>query len=156
MQARRRLAASVTAAATLVGLTGCEAPTPLVTLYASGTSLHDEAFSYCFEGQDPKKEAGQDGACRYDAERQPKVLQVRPGDTVLIDVDEQLADTAWFATLRGEGEEGQRIAVQEGHTSRVQPDFNAGARQFLEVRKLDRPADDATVTGLWLFVVVPE
>lgn len=156
MQARRRrLAAAATGLAAIVGLTGCEAPGPLVTVYSGGTSLHDEAFSYCFEGQDPARMAGEEGACRYDTDRTPKVLQVRPGDTVLIDVEKDLADAAWFAALRVAGKDGQRIGVQEEHVARIQPDFNQGTQQFLEIRKLERPAEDAKVTGLWVFVLVP-
>lgn len=156
MQARRRrLAAASTALGAILGLTACEQPTPLVSLYSGGTTLQDRAFSFCFPGQDPQRMAGEPGACRYDSERKPLVLQVRPGDSVLIDVDKDLADAAWFATLRVEGKEGSRIAVQEEHTGRIQPDFNQGPQQFLEVRKLDRAADDAQVVGLWLFVVVP-
>ena len=46
MQARRRrLTASLGALAAVLALSGCERPTPIVTLYSSGTSLYDEAVT---------------------------------------------------------------------------------------------------------------
>lgn len=156
MQARRRrLARSLSVAVALVALTACEKPTPNVTVYSGGTSLNDRAYSFCFEGQDPAAEPSAEGACRYDTDRQPEVLTVRPGDEVLVDVDKDLADASWFAALRVEGQPAERTALQDEHTTRVQPDFNRGAPQFLEVRKLASEAEDAAVLGLWVFTLVP-
>ena len=156
MQARRRrLARSLTVVGALLALTACEKPTPQVTVYSGGTSLNDRAYSFCFEGQDPVAGPTDEGACRYDTDRQPEVLTVRPGAEVLIDVDKDLADASWFAALRVEGQSAQRTALQDEHTSRVQPDFNQGAPQFLEVRKLASEAEDAAVLGLWVFALVP-
>lgn len=158
MQARRRRPAAVLGVVVaFAGLTACTRPTPGVTLYSGGATVRDDAFSYCFDAQDPQAAQGAQDACRIEAERAPEVLRVRPGDTVLVDVDKDLADSGWFAALRTEGHDPVRTAVQsEEHVVRVQPDFNQGTRQFLEVRKLDGPREDARVVGLWLFVVVPE
>ena len=152
---RRRLARSLSVAGALLALAACEQTTPNVTVYSGGTSLNDRAYSFCFEGQDPAAEPAAEGACRYDTDRQPEVLTVRPGDEVLVDVDKDLADASWFAALRVEGEPAQRTALQDEHTTRVQPDFNRGAPQFLEVRKLASEAEDAAVLGLWVFTLVP-
>ena len=157
MQARRRRpAAALAAAAALFGLTACEQPTPLVTIYSGQTSINDRAFSYCFEGQDPAAEPGTEGACRYDVEgRQPKVLEVRPGDQVLVDVDKALADAGWYVVLRGAGAQASRLAVQEEHVTRFQPDFSQSPTITVEIRKVVSPEDDSQTTGLWQFVVVP-
>ena len=157
MQARaRRPLAALAAAVALVGLTGCEKPSPGVTLFSGNATVRDEAFSYCFEDQDPQAAEGSEDACRLDADRTPKVLEVRPGDTVTVDVDKDLVEDGWFAALRVEGQDPVRTAVVvDEHTTRIQPDFNQGARQFVEVRKLAEPREDAQVTGLWLFAVVP-
>lgn len=156
MQARRLVAVLGTAAA-LVGLAGCEKPTPLVTVYSGATSLYDHAFVYCFEGQDPAKEPGTPGACRFDTEgRTQKVLEVEPGDSVLVDVDRELADTGWFVALRPREGEAQRLATQNEHVTRFVPDFNRSGTYILEVRKLENPRDDAQPTGLWQFALVPK
>lgn len=158
MQARRRrLPAVLCAAVALVGLTACDRPTPLVTLYSGGTSINDRAFSYCFEGQDPKAVPGSEGACRFDTEgRKPKILEVRPGDEVLVDVDKDLADAAWFVALSGAGSQSSRLATQaDEHVTRFQPDFTQSPTITLEIRKLASPADDAQPVGIWQFVLVP-
>ncbi len=167
MQARRRLVAVLGSLAVLAGLTACERPAPLVTLYSGQTSLYDHAFLYCFEGQDPGKEPRTRGACRYPEEgRTQKVLQVEPGDQVLVDVDRELADTGWFVTLRRTGSQAQPqqaqppqpplIGIQTEHVARFrfQPD-EAMPTWLIEVRKLERPEEGARQTGLWQFVLVP-
>ena len=159
MQARRRrLVASLGACAALVGLTACEKPTPLVTLYSSGTSLHDAALSYCFPGQDPSREPGTEGSCRFDTEgRVAKVLEVRPGEEVLVDVDRELSESGWVVVLRGQ-QQGQqsRLAIQhEEHVTRFQPDFSQSPVITVEIQKLESPAEDARPVGIWQFQVVP-
>ena len=154
MQARsRRLTATLGACAALVGLTACEQPTPAVTLYSSGTSIHDTAVSFCFPGQDLAKEPGTDGACRFDtADRVPKVLGVQPGEEVLVDVDRDIADAGFLVLLNG-------TPVATGaaeHTARFQPDFNQGTILGVEVRKLADPQDPSRATGIWQFQVVPD
>lgn len=158
MQARRRrLAAVLGASAALLGLTGCEKPTPLVTLYSGNASINDRAFSFCFEGQDPAKEPGTEGACRFDTDggRQPKVLTVRPGDEVTVDVDKDLADAGWFVALRGAGSTSSRLATQSEHVTSFQPDFSASPTITVEIQKLEEPKDDAQPVGVWQFAVVP-
>ncbi|HEU0100920.1 MAG TPA: hypothetical protein VFR07_01205 [Mycobacteriales bacterium] len=154
MQARRRLAVALAASVALVGLTGCEKPTPIVTLYSGSTSLYDEALSFCFEGQDPATPPGTDGACRYE-ERSLKILEVRPGDEVTVDVDKDLADAAWFVALRGTDDRSSRLATQEEHVTSFQPDFSVSPTFVLEVQKLESAAEGAKTVGVWRFTLVP-
>lgn len=155
MQARRRLAVALAASAALVGLTGCERPTPPVTLYSGNTSIHDSALSYCFEGQDPTAQPGTAGACRVEEGRTPKVLEVRPGDEVTVDVSKDLADAGWFVALRGTNGQAARLATQSEHVSSFQPDFSQSPSYVVEVRKLESAADDARPVGLWSFTILP-
>jgi len=157
MQARRRrLAAVLGASVVLVGLTGCEKPTPIVTLYSGATTVHDGAYSFCFEGQNPDAEPGTQGACRFDtAGRQPKVLKVRPGDAITVDVDKDLADAGWFVALRGTGGKTSRLATQSEHVTSFQPDFSVSPTFTVEIQKLVSPADKARTVGVWQFAVVP-
>ncbi len=84
MNSRRRLLSAASAAGALLALTACEKPTPLVTVVSGGHSVYTEASSWCFEGQSPPD-------C---AERESGVteLRVRGGETVGVDVDDELAD----------------------------------------------------------------
>ena len=153
---RRRSVAVLGACAALLSLTGCERPTPLVTVYSGDTALNDRAFSYCFPGQDPAKEPGTEGACRFDTQgRKPEVLKVKPGDQVVIDVDKDLANSGWTAVLRAPGGQPGRLAVQTGHVAFFEPDFSRSPQLTLEVLKLNAPRDDARAVGIWQFVLVP-
>lgn len=167
MPARPRTSlAALAGCAALLGVAGCgQQPTPIVTVYSGDTSLYSDAAVFCFEGQDPGTEQGTDGACRYDLEASPKLLEVQPGDEVLVDVDKDLADAAWFVTLRssennGAGSSQGEVRVStiqaDSHTTTVQPDFSQGERQILTVRKLAGEREDAEVLGLWTFEVVPD
>lgn len=157
MQARRRPAAALGLALALAALAGCEKPTPIVTLYSGDRSVYDEAFSYCFSSQDPAKQPGTDGACRYATSdgRTPKVLKVRPGDEVTVDVDKDLADKGWFVALRGAGGQTSRLATQSGHVTSFQPDFTQSPTITLEVQKLESASDNAKPVGVWQFAIVP-
>jgi hypothetical protein len=158
MQARRRrLAVALAASAALAGLTGCEKPTPLVTLYSGNETVHDEALSFCFPGQDPAKAPGSEDACRYDTSsgRKLKVLSVRPGDEVTVDVSKDLADAGWFVALRGANDQANRLATQSEHVTSFQPDFSQSPTYVVEVQKLERPAEDAKPVGVWRFTIVP-
>ena len=159
MQARlrRRLGATLTASAALIALTGCEQPTPIVTLYSGGTSLYDDAFSYCFDGQDPAKEPGTAGACRFDADRQTKKLGVRPGDVVVVDVDRDIAEKGWYVVLRGaEANQQVRLATQQEHVTSFQPDFTQSPTITVLVQKLTDTSDTAQSIGVWQFELFPE
>ncbi len=159
MQARRRrLIASLGACAALAGLTACEKPTPLVTLYSSGTSINDVALSYCFPGQDPAKEPGTEGSCRFDTEgRMAKVLEVRPGEEVLVDVDREISESGWFVVLRGQqqGQQSRLATQQHEHVTRFQPDFTQSPVITVEIQKLASAAEDARPVGIWQFQVAP-
>lgn len=154
MQARRRLAVALAATAALVGLTGCDKPTPLVTLYSGNAVVHDDALSYCFSGQNPATPPGTAGACRY-APHTLKVLKVRPGDEVTVDVSKDLADAGWFVALRGSNNQASRLATQSEHVTSFQPDFSQSPTYVVEVQKLTSPADNATSVGVWRFTIVP-
>ena len=158
MQARRRRpTASLGALAAVLALSGCERPTPIVTLYSSGTSLHDEALSYCFEGQDLTREPGTEGACRFDVEgRTPKVLEVRTDEQVLVDVDREIVEAGWVVVLRGRqaGQESRLAIRDDEHVARFTPDFSQSPLITVEVQKLERPAEDARPTGIWQFTIV--
>ncbi len=156
MQARRRPAAALAAALALVGLTACQKPTPIVTLYSGGATLHDNAFSYCFPGQDPAQQPGGADSCRFDTggDRAPALLRVKPGGSVLVDVDKDLADTGWFVALRGRDSQASRLPTQTGHTVTFSPDFSQSPTITVQVTKLSS-ADNGRPVGVWQFVIAP-
>lgn len=106
MNARRPLAC-VAAAGALLALSACEKPAPIVTVVSGGESVYAEANTWCFEGQTGDE-------C---AERATGVttIPVRPGETVGVDVDKELADDGWSLELGAPGQEPQPSGPQEGH-----------------------------------------
>jgi hypothetical protein len=158
MPARRHLAVGTAAVASLLALTGCERPTPLVSLVSGGTFVKAEASSFCFEGQDPTREPGSEGGCSF-TERTPRLLEVRPGDQLGIDVDKDLAESGWVAVVRpqngGQQAQEQASPVQEGHYFTFNPQFETGPIE-LDIRSLSAPRGDAQVTGVWRFVLTPK
>ena len=108
MNARRPLAC-VAAVGALLGLSACEKPAPIVTVVSGGESVYSEANAWCFEGQ-----TGDECAERATGATS---IPVRPGETVGVDVDKELAEGGWYLTLSapGEGQEPQSSGPQEGH-----------------------------------------
>ena len=159
MRAPRLLTAG-TAAASLLLLTGCEKPTPIVSVVSGGDFEHTEATSFCFEGQDPKAEPGSAEGCSFE-ELAPKLIRVQPGEQVGVDVSKELSDNAWVVVLRpqgaAEGQQAQEQAspVQDEHYFAFTPQFEGGAPLELQVRSLTSSEPGAAVTGVWRFVLAP-
>lgn len=142
----RRVVAVAGMLLALGGLTGCEKPTPLVTVVSAGDSVHREATTFCFEGQSPEQRN-----CRQD-DSAPPVLLVRPGDIVGIDVDKDLAESGWYVAVNR-----QRTAILDEHYFRFTPggqDFQQG-RLRLEIHAVEGEGDAARDVGVWFFDLVP-
>ena len=131
----------------LVGLTGCEKPTPGVTLSSGTHSVHIESTTYCRAGQSAER---QDCVEHFDRVAE---LRVRPGNQVAVDVDRTLAEHGWILVLP---KANQRSEVQDEHHFSYTPDFSGTPFVDLEVRSLDHAANNAQVTGIWKFRLVPE
>lgn len=151
----RRLLAAASAGFAVVGLTGCEQPTPIVTLQSGRTVVTSEAQSWCFGGR-PNAE------CRDQRATAPVVqMRATPGQLVSIDVSKQVAERGWFVVQETPGIDGQNGAYptrDDHYFSITMPP----ATVRLTIRALDgEPAPDGEfdrnrVTGLWTFVVTPE
>jgi len=138
----RPVATAVGGLLLLAGLTGCQQPTPGVTLSSGAHSVRIEATTYCRDGQSPAKQDCVEHLSRF-AE-----IRVKQGDQVAVDVDMSIAEHGWILVLTACN---QRSEVQDGHHFAYTPDFSAGPFIYLEVRSLDHVADDAATTGIWKF-----
>lgn len=94
MTPRRRLLAAASAAITLLALTACEKPAPIVTVVSGGKSVYTEASLYCFE----QGQTLESGGCAQRAQGVTQ-LEVRPGNRIGIDVDKELAEGGWDFVL---------------------------------------------------------
>ncbi|HVM27166.1 MAG TPA: hypothetical protein VM433_05755 [Mycobacteriales bacterium] len=155
MTARRRLLAAAArtsvAAAAVLALTGCERPTPIVTVVSGTTSEWREADVYCFEGQ-----SGDD--CSSHEVSTPRI-PVTPGQRVGVDVDKAVVERGWYVTLEAPGSQGEpsesEIQVDAHYFSFPAP--NVGPEGLrLTVRAID-PEDvrGGGTTGEWTFDLVP-
>jgi len=147
MNARRPLA-RVAAVGALLALSACEKPAPIVTVVSGGKSVYTEAGTWCFEDQ-----TGDQCAERASGRTS---IPVRAGETVGVDVDEELAEGGWYLELSapdGQGQEPQRSAPQKGHYfSFTAPSLAEGSSLQLDVRAA---AEGEEPRGEWRFSLTP-
>ena len=143
----RTLLTSVTAGALLLLVSGCERPTPGVTLASGSDSVHVESTTFCFDEPDKDCETNP-GIDRVG------VLQVRSGDTVSIDVDQELAEKGWYLV---DADAQQRSGTLDKHHFTFTADFanrpTAGVIN-LQVKSTVKVDDNARVRGYWRFQLV--
>ena len=152
MSVRSRLVAGLSIAVSLVALTGCQKPTPLVTLVSGGESVHTDATIYCFEGQSVQQQN-----CRTRTSTKPTLLEVKVGQQVGIDVAREVAEAGWVVVLPGDDQDpgnDQASGRQDEHYFAFTPQFESGPLR-VEVRMLDKGRTDAPTVGNWQFVLVP-
>jgi hypothetical protein len=134
-------AAAAASAIGLLSLAGCQQPTPSVTIQSGSRSVHDVATAYLRGG---KQVRGSTSA---------KVLRVRPGALVGIDVDGALADHGWsvhITTLAAKGTSNTLDSPTlkgQHHFS-----FNVGNGTTQIVISEDGAA---APQGLWFFTLQP-
>lgn len=153
MTARSRLVAGLSVAVSVLALSGCQKPTPLVTLVSSGESVNSDATIFCFEGQ-----SAQQQNCRTAEGKAPTVLPVKPGQQVGIDVAKDLVEAGWVVVLPGNDQDpsnDQASGKQTKHYFAFTPQFESGPLR-VEVRMLDEGRTDAPTVGNWQFVLVPK
>ena len=143
----RPLVTATAGAALLLTLTGCEKPTPGVTVASGSSSVHMESTTYCHEGQSAEAQN-----CVEHLDRLG-VVKVKPGEQVMVDVDKDIAETGWVLV---DADANARSSVQDEHYFSFTPDFRNGPVVKLEIRSLDKPADDARVTGVWKFQLIQQ
>lgn len=152
MTARSRLLAGLAAAVSLVALTGCSKPTPIVSLVSGGQTAHTGATLYCFSGQSIAARN-----CRTEAAKPPTILKVKPGQQVGIDVSRAVQRAGWVVVLPGaNGAQDQSSGRQDSTYLTFTPQFSAQSPQVaLDVRMLDRGSESKPTVGLWRFILVP-
>lgn len=122
MPARPTARAALAAAALLAVpvLAGCERPTPQITVFSGSTSVQTEARAFCF----PEEEGG----CAARQGTRVPSLDVRPGNTVGISVDKEVAEQGWA------------VFVNDQQASRPTNDlyqrFQVGPQNFAENDRL--------------------
>lgn len=116
--ARPALAAAVLLA--LPMLAACERPTPQITVFSGTTSVQTEARAFCF--------GEAEGGCTARESTRVPSLDVRPGNTVGISVDQEI------------GEKGWAVFVNDQQASRPTNDlyqrFQVGPQSFAENDRL--------------------
>lgn len=92
--ARRRTAALGLGVTALLALTGCDKPSPAVTVFSGSESARSEARCWDRSGEtvDPNG-----STCSN--EEGIKSLEVKPGQTIGISVDTSVADAGWFVAV---------------------------------------------------------
>ena len=134
----RRLATAVVGASLLLGLTGCEKPTPGVTVSSGRHSQHVQATTYCRTGQSVEQDT-----CATSKD-QAALIRVKSGTEVGIDVDSAIAKQGWRLVVVGTNDV---TPVQDSRHFSFPVVFSQGPILDLQVQALDRIAEGAKPTG---------
>ncbi len=151
----RRLVNVGLGAALLVLASGCQQPSPGITLVSGSSTTHFEAQQWCRDGK-----ALQTGnECPGTGPSRIQLVRADEGGQVGIDVDSDLADQGWYVY---DSDTGQiLLGISNDHYRTFLADFSrakvSGVQQ-LEVRTVDHVPTSSTdipkVTGQWVFQVV--
>ncbi len=148
------LTRGLTAGALLLALTGCERPTPGVTLVSGGDSVHAQAVQFCrgagfLTAKKDECPGTQDGVT---------VLRADQDGLVGVDVDKALTKTGWFLF---DLDAQRSYGFQDGHYLSFVADYSNRPTTGLinlEVRQVDHKPTNANdlpkVVGLWAFQLV--
>jgi hypothetical protein len=143
---RRRALAVVSAGAAMLGLTGCEAPTPIVTLQSGTAVVKTEASRWCFGGVDRE--------CR-ETPLPVTRLEATPGQRMIVDVDGKIADRGWYVELEVVG--GDQTSASDPRDEHTLSLVVPPQPVQLTVRALDGgDLDRSRQTGSWTFLVTPK
>lgn len=145
----RRLVQLALGAGLLLSATGCQQPSPGVTVVTDGHSVHVAASNYCFHGRTLTSQA----QCPADGPRITTV-KIRSGDTVGIDVDSELAKTGWVIYDPVSKQNGE---IHTEHYVSFPADLGSSPAAFLEVHQVtggSSPTDLVKVLGIWRFQLV--
>lgn len=127
-------------------LTGCEKPSPVVTVFSGKQLVHSEAQCYAF-GESTVSPA----ACAKQVREVPE-LTIRAGETIGIDVAKAVADSGWIAAINGQRLSG---GIVDGHYFKFALGPDALAQAPLELQIIAR-GDDKQNKGVWIFKLVPD
>lgn len=155
MPARRPLATTLATAALLLAATGCQKPTPNVTMVSGREAAHAEAYQFCRNGEALTRVDGTQ--CRGTG-KQVTILRAKQDAVVSVDVDSALAKTGWFVF---DPDARRSYGLQDEHYTTLVADYTGRPVPGvinLEVRQLDhKPTSDADipkVTGVWKFQLI--
>lgn len=143
----RRFAAAACATVALVGLTGCQQPTPKVTVRADRSTVHVDAERWCKDNKVPA-----DGQCPTRPAEIP-VLKVAPGARVTIDVPRAVASEGWLVAINGQ----QVSNLQKDHFVAVSTEQLAqGGPGQLQVVRVKPDGDKLVPTAQWRVVLAQQ
>lgn len=128
----------------VLALSGCEQPTPGVTVWSGRASEHTEATCW---SDDPAATVDATACASAATQGDPPRIEVTPGATVGISVDPEVADKGWFPTIGD-----SRLTVNPVTSTYYRfalSEQNLGSD--LELRVLALGDTSKTVRGLWVF-----
>lgn len=133
----RPLLATTAALAALVAGSGCERPSPSISVYSGPTYLNARALCWSQEGE-VRREQCVGGVGR-------ETLRVRAGDLIMINVDKPLEETGWIPTING-----IPLVREPLHDSAYNFALSAeDLRQSPEVQVLASDRIDGPLHGIW-------
>ena len=156
MSSRRPLLTALAASAVLLLLAACQQPTPGISVFSGTTSAHREAICWSFEPAQPVEKSD----CTLDLEAQSPsdtaktlmdqvaVIPTKPGETVGISVDPEVADSGWLVSINGRALTREAITDKYFRFTMPPQVLRAGDAQLV-VQALTENGSD--IRGSWLF-----
>lgn len=149
----------VAAGVAVVALTGCEQPTPSVTVFSGASSDHREAVCWTdpaerVDTQECLTVSGDDAGGRLEALQESLgEVTVRADATIGISVDPEVEERGWYVTLGTNRVNVEPIRDSYYRFSLPSKVVEQGQPIPLYVLAVDGDSDD--VTGAWAFELVP-
>ena len=140
VQRRRLLQVTPFVIAALLVLAGCQQPTPGVTLQSGSRVVRDDATAYLRDG----KEVRGSGAV--------KVLTVRAGASVGIDVDRSIADRGWSVHITARTSDRSTL---DSPLLKGQHHFTFDVGSTATDVVVSQVGADGSPQGLWAFTIQP-
>lgn len=135
-RSRRFLAALVGVLAAATVLTACNKPIPQITIQSGSSSVLVGAQTYCFT-TDVK-------TCHFAATAALPTLEAKAGDTILVDVPKNIAESSWQVSSATQQDDGtfenlttdgsSSPVIHNNHSTRLVVPFAAGS-YFLIIRE---------------------
>lgn len=152
MKSPRRAPALAVIALTPLLLAGCEKPNPGVTVWSGTHSEHEEALCWQPDGSAlTAKECAQDVLSAAGSGQGIPRLEVAPGTTVGVSVDNAVADSGWSVQIAG-----QTLAsgLTDTYYRFTFPEQVATGGEGYTLQVIAN-ADPSGARGYWFFQLIP-
>jgi len=145
---RSRALVGVLATCAALGLAGCEKPAPGVTIFSGSDSTHSEAVCWSFTEEPLDVTECAEGIATAAPDQQLQSIEVRPGATLGISVDPEVAEAGWTPTIDNQPLSSEPLTATYFRFTFPDLGFSSGQLGLQIVA-----GDTSQQRGIWAFVL---